>query len=222
MVLGRRGRETPFAAALCASIPDVVRRHIPRSVIMAARVAAWQQVTIPDDDPRRTLESVRDPLRRALLAVTLPLLKKTWRGEALCGAMAELKAHQAEILAWHLLPRLLSAPLVPAYAVETVAGLVQRIADGGHAVRGWGTAQEWVRLVRAEIARSRLGDTEAEYVFAVMVRSFPPPVGMSGAGVQQAWQGHLQECLDTWRTCASSLGAPPERAEREAAELDAA
>jgi hypothetical protein len=211
--LGRSGSQSHFAAALCASIPDTVRRHVPRSVILAAHTSAWQQVSMPAQDPRRILESVQDPLRRALLAVTLPRLRKGWRGEALCGAVASLPSHEAEILAWHLLPRLLAAPIVPAYVVETVAGVVQRVAVGGHVVRGWGAAQEWVRLVRARIAHSRLNDGEAEFLFAVMVRSFAPPVSMTGAAAQNAWQGHLQGCLGTWRTCAAALGAAPEHEE---------
>jgi MoxR-like ATPase len=221
-VLGRTGHEAHFGAALCASVPDVVRRHVPRSVLMAAHTAAWKQVSIPRHDPRRILEDVQDPLRRALLAVTLPRLRKDWRGEALCGAVASLPSSTAEILAWHLLPRVLEVPLVPAFAVETLAQLVGPVAEGGHTVRGWGAAQQWVREVRERIAQTRLSDRDAEFLFAVMVRSYPPSLSMTGGVLQQSWQGHLQECLGTWQTCAAALGAPPDHDADGADTLEAA
>jgi hypothetical protein len=189
---------------------------------MAAHTAAWKQVSIPRHDPRRVLEDVQDPLRRALLAVTLPRLRKDWRGEALCGAVASLPSSTAEILAWHLLPRVLEVPLVPAFAVETLAQLVGPVAEGGHTVRGWGAAQQWVREVRERIAQTRLSDRDAEFLFAVMVRSYPPSLSMTGGVLQQSWQGHLQECLGTWQTCAAALGAPPDHDADGADTLEAA
>jgi MoxR-like ATPase len=223
IALGRTGNEAHFGAALCASVPDVVRRHVPRSVLMSAHTAAWKHVAIPGHDPRRMLEDVQDPLRRALLAVTLPRLRKGWRGEALCGAVAALPAGHAQVLAWHLLPRLLEMPLVPAYAVETLAKLVTPLAEGGHTVRGWGAAQQWVTQVRERIAQTRLPDRDAEFLFAVMVGSHSPPVAITGTAVQQAWEEHLQDCMDVWRTCAAALGSLPGPAGEDAADtLEAA
>jgi MoxR-like ATPase len=205
--LGRNGAETPFIAALSASIPEVVRRAVPRAVILAAHKAAWQMTSIAADDPLRVIESVRDPLRRALLTVTMPRLRRALRGELLCGAVAALPAPEAEILGWHLLPRLLDRPIVPAFAVETVAQVVSRVAEGGQVVRGWGTAQEWVRLVRERIAATRLADNDAEYLFAVMVSSASPSPAMTGATEQREWEQRFARYLEVWTLCATSLGA---------------
>jgi MoxR-like ATPase len=207
MALGRVGAETPFISAVLASIPDVVRRAVPRAVILAAHKAAWQATKVPADDPHRVVESVRDPLRRALLAVTIPRLRRAARGELLCGAVAALPKPEAEILGWHLLPRLLERPIVPAFAVETIAQVVSVVAEGGQTVRGWGTAQEWVRLVRERIAASSLADSDAEYLFAVMVKHSPPPQGMTGATQQHDWLQRLDRYLELWTLCATSLGA---------------
>ena len=136
LALGRPTGDSAFAAALLASVPDVVRRPVPRSVLLAAHRAAWSEVKLPESDPRRALAAVRDPLRRATLAVTLPGLPATDRGEALCSALAAMKAYEAEIVAWLLLPRLLRDPVVPATAIETVGEIVARVAVGGHIVRG--------------------------------------------------------------------------------------
>ena len=95
LALGRPTGEPAFATALLSSIPDVVRRPVQRSALLAAHAAAWQHVTLPADDPRRVLEAVRDPLRRATLAVTLPGLPVAYRGEALCGALAAQKPWRA-------------------------------------------------------------------------------------------------------------------------------
>jgi MoxR-like ATPase len=220
--LGRAGGEAPFVGGLMVSVPDVVRRPIPRAVLLAAHRAAWNGIELPEDDPRRVVEAVKDPLRRSLVAVTLPDLRKSYRGELLCGAFAALPAHHAPILAWHLLPRLLDRPIVPAYAVETVAATLQPVADGGQAVRGWGTAQEWVRLVREALARTPLSNNAAEYLFNVVAREFPPPNQMTGGHIQ-SWRLQLEECLKVWTTCERALGGLPSEsrpdasAEREAA-----
>jgi MoxR-like ATPase len=203
--LGRGGAETPFIAGVLASIPDVVRRSVPRAVILAAHKAAWQTTKVPADDPRRVVESVRDPLRRALLAVSIPRLSRAARGELLCGAVAALPKPEAEILGWHMLPRLLERPMVPAFAVETVAQIVSVIAEGGQVVRGWGTAQEWVRLVRERIAASNLADNDAEYLFAVMVKHAPPSQSMTGATQQHEWRQRLDRYIEIWTLCATSL-----------------
>ena len=85
MVLGRDGDERACCTALLASIPDIARRHVSRVVIIAAHEAAWKESAMPLSDATRRLLSVRNPLRRATLAITLPKLPPELRGEALCG-----------------------------------------------------------------------------------------------------------------------------------------
>jgi MoxR-like ATPase len=193
LALGQPGGERAFAAALLSSIPDVVRRPIPRSVLLAAHASAWRHVSLPKDDPRRVLEAVREPLRRATLAVTLPKLSKTFRGEALCGALADLESYEAEILAWHLLPRLLEKRIVPATAVETVGEIVARVAEGGHTVRGNDGTRAWVGRARELVSGSPLSGDAAEYLFSVMCC----------AG---AWWSPVEKFLELWQTCAAALG----------------
>ncbi len=206
MVLGRRAGESAFAAALLASIPDAARRPIVRSALVAAHKAAWQHVSLPQEDPRRALEAVKDPARRATLAVTLPGLSIGYRGEALCGALAALKAHEAEILAWSLLPRLLTGRRVPATAVETVAEIVARVAAGGHRVRGFGAAHAWIGRARTRIAQSRLPTQTAEYLFSVVIRAFPPSNAMNGHADDRSWLEPVERCIGLWRDCEAALG----------------
>jgi MoxR-like ATPase len=206
LVLGRRAGEGAFAAALLASVPDVSRRPIPRSALLAAHKAAWRHVSLPKEDPRRALEAVRDPARRATLAVTLPGLPAGYRGEAICGALAALRPHEAEVLAWSLLPRLLTGRRVPATAAETVAEIVARVAVGGHPVRGFGAAQAWVGNARSLIARSRLPAETAEYLFAVVVRSFSPSNAMNGHADDRSWREPVEQCIGLWRECEAALG----------------
>jgi MoxR-like ATPase len=206
LVLGARGGERAFAAALLASVPDVVRRPIPRSALLAAHAAAWRHVSLPKEDPRRVLEAVREPVRRATLAVTLPRLPVTYRGEALCGALAAMKPWEAEIVAWVLLPRLLSRRIVPATATEAVAEIVERIAAGGHEVRGFGAAQAWVGKARTLIAGSRLPTQTAEYVHSVVCHAFPPSNLMNGHADDRSWRGPVERCLELWRECDAALG----------------
>jgi MoxR-like ATPase len=206
LVLGRRTGESAFAAALLASVPDVARRPIPRSSLIAAHRAAWRHVSLPKADPRRTLEAVRDPARRATLALTLPRLGAGYRGEALCGALAALRPHEAEVLAWSLLPRLLSGVRVPATAVETVATIVARVAVGGHPVRGFGAAQAWVGNARALIAHSKLPTQTAEYLFAVVLRAFSPSNALNGHADDRSWRDPVERCIALWRDCEAALG----------------
>src|SRR5690606_12079576 len=84
--------------------------------------------------------------------------------------------------------------------------LVSEVAEGGHTVRGWGTASQWLHDVRAAIATSHLANTDAEYLLAVVVRSYGPSLAMTGATHQHTWQQPLAACMDTWHTCASALG----------------
>jgi MoxR-like ATPase len=206
LVLGRRQGESAFAAALLASVPDVVRRPVPRAVLLAAHRSAWRHVSLPKADPRRALEAVKDPARRATLAVTLPGLSAGYRGEALCGALAALARWEAEIVAWSLLPRLLDGRKVAATAVETVAEIVARVAAGGHQVRGFGAAITWVGRARDEIARSRLPTQTAQYLFAVVVAGCSPSNQMNGHPNDRSWQEAVARCIALWRTCEGALG----------------
>lgn len=97
LALGRPGDERACRAALLASIPDIVRTRIARSTLLAAHEAAWRETSLDDDDPRRTLLSVKEPLHRALLSLTLPTLAPIVRSEALCGARAELSKADASV-----------------------------------------------------------------------------------------------------------------------------
>jgi len=206
LVLGRRAGESAFAAALLASVPEVARRPIPRSTLIAAHRAAWRHVSLPKEDPRRVLEAVRDPVRRATLAVTLPRLPAGYRGEALCGALAALRPYEAEILAWSLLPRLLSGGRVPATAAETVAEIVARVAVGGHEVRGFNSAQTWIGRARALIARSNLPTQTADYLFAVVLRTAGPSNAMNGHSDDRSWQEPVERCIALWGDCEAALG----------------
>jgi MoxR-like ATPase len=214
LALGRTRGESAFAAALLASIPDVARRPILRSALLAAHTAAWRHVALPEEDPERLLEAVRDPVRRATLSITLPGLATQYRGEALCGALAALPRSEAEIVSWVLLPRLLTEPMVPATAVETVAEIVAPVAKGGHAVRGFGTAQAWTGRARSFIAQSGLPTQSAEYLFGVVCRAFPPSNAMNGHPDDRSWQAPIERCLELWRTCEAALGSAA-REERE-------
>ncbi|HYW51934.1 MAG TPA: AAA family ATPase, partial [Gemmatimonadaceae bacterium] len=60
LALGLRSDAQACLAAVLASMPDTVRRVIPRATLQAAHEAAWQQVALADDDPLRALLAVRD------------------------------------------------------------------------------------------------------------------------------------------------------------------
>jgi MoxR-like ATPase len=219
-VLGRRGAGDAFVSALLASIPDVVRRPVSRAQQLAAHKGAWEQVSLPDEDPLRLLLAVRDPVRRAALATTLPGLAANTRGEALCGALGQLSKTDAAIVAWHLLPRLLRRErLVPATAVETVATIVESVASGGHAVRGWDAAAKWVADVRALVATSALAGEDAEYLCNALCKFAQIPTQLAGGTSTSAKHDIVDPALDVWARIAAALGAPdthdappPERA----------
>jgi MoxR-like ATPase len=207
-VLGRRGAGNAFAAALLASIPDVVRRPVSRAQLLAAHKGAWEQVSLPDQDPIRLLLGVRDPARRAILATTLPGLKAPVRGEALCGALGQLSKIDAAIVAWHLLPRLLRrGRLVPATAVETVATLVDSVASGGHQVRGWDASSQWVAGLRSRVAKSGLADEDAEYLSNALCAYSPLPTQLAGGTSPTAQRDVVERALEVWHRCEAALGA---------------
>ena len=210
VMLGRPQGGDAFLAALLASIPEVVRRQVPRTKLLAAHRQAWEQVTVPEDTPERQLLAVQDPVRRAALALTLHGVPAPARGEALCGALAQLSPINAALVAWQLLPRLQAADrAVPATAVETVATIVAPIANGGAAVRGWGAAAQWVGAVRSAVARSPLAAEDAEYVGNAICTLAPVPPQQSAGIRPQAIDDQLvAPALATWQACAAALGTP--------------
>ena len=210
-VLGHRTGSDAVAKALFASIPDIVRRPISRTTLLAAHKGAWEQVALPKNNPTRLLLTVRDPVRRAALALTIPGLKPAMRGEALCGALGTLPKLDAAIAAWLLLPRISgSARVVPATAVESVAGIVLPVANGGVAVQGWRAAADWVRHVRTFVAESPLGGEDAEYLCnAICTHTPPPPQLSAGYTATYVRDDLVAPALETWRRCAAALGDLP-------------
>lgn len=212
LMLGRRRDGDAFLLALQASIPEVVRRPVPRTKMLAAHRQAWEQVTVPEETPERQLLAVRDPIRRAALALTLHGVPAPARGEALCGALAQLSPTDAAIVAWQLLPRLhVPDRAVPATAVETVAGIVAPVANGGIAVRGWGAAVQWVADVRALIAATALEREDAEYLCNAVCALAPIVPQASEGSRRAAVEAQLvAPALATWHACAAALGQGPD------------
>jgi len=206
LVLGRETGEAAFVCGLLASIPDIIRRHVPRSTLLAAHKTAWEVSALPKSDPRQILASVLDPIERALLSITLPGVRPEVRGEALCGALGAAKKHESEILSWLLLPRLLRAEIVPGTALETVAEIVSRVAEGGHSVRGFGKANAWITQTRSGISQTKLPPESADYLFSVIVRQFAPSAQLSAGGSEEIWKNPIQQCLALWERCDRALG----------------
>lgn len=206
--LGRRTDDSAFAAALFASIPDIVRRPISRTMLLAAHKGAWEQVALPEEDPARLLISVADPVRRATLALTIPGLKPALRGEAICGALAQLSKVDAAIVAWLLLPRIMSGSRqVPATAIETVANIANAIIAGGQSVRGYGTTATWVARVRAQVALSALCAEDAEYLCNALCGLAPIPTQLAaGSSATSVSDELVKPALETWHRCAAALG----------------
>src|SRR5690606_20565595 len=205
------GAERAACAALLASIPDVVRRRVPRATLLAAHKAAWREAAMPESDPKRILFAVRDATRRATLAITLPGLAAELRGEALAGALAEMHQHQAEILAWHIFPRVLSAgPAsdggLPATAIEVVGEIVGRVATGGAEVRGFGTQRDWALEVRRQLAASGVPAQEVEYLHGVLVRAFTLPQSATGLAPNTGVEVLVRQSLEFRTRCLKALG----------------
>ena len=206
--LGRRTDESAFAAAVLASIPDVARRQVSRTHLLVAHKAAWEQIVLPESDPVRLLLAVQDPVRRATLALTLPGVKPAVRGEALCGALAQLSRVDAAIVARLVMPRLAAcAGRVPATAVETTAEIMNGIAIGGHSVRGYASTATWVAHVRALVAETTLDTEAAEYLCNTICALAPlPPQLASGMARQSVNETIVKPAIDTWTRCAAALG----------------
>ena len=204
LALGLGANDRAVRAGVLASIPDIVRRHIPRATILAAHEAAWREVALDADDPRRTLLGVRDPLQRALLALTLPRVKPLVRGEALCSALAELPRSDAQVVAWAALEHVLDTRRVPATAAETVATLVAEIAKDGVTVRGYSPHRAWAVQVRATLSKHDLPVADLEYLHGVLATHAVPSAQQTGFALP-AVEPAIDRLLEVLRASRTAL-----------------
>jgi len=211
LALGLPGDERACRAALLSSIPETVRRHIPRAKLLAAHEAAWRETSLDADDPRRTLLAVRDPLQRALLSLTLPRLTRVVRGEALSGALAELPPMDARVVAWTILPHILDATLVPPIAIETVATLIEDIAFDGAAVSGYGPHREWAIRVRTALSKTTLPGPTAEFIHGVIAKHATPAAQLTGSALPDPLDVIARLC-EVRAACVSAIGDVPHAA----------
>ncbi len=214
LALGLSGDEPACRAALLASIPDIVRTRIARTTLLAAHEAAWRETSLDDDDPRRTLLAVKDPLHRALLSLTLPTLAPIVRSEALCGALAELPKAEACVVAWCVLPHVLDTNVITAIAAETTATLVAAVARDGATVRGFGPHREWAVKLRSSLSQSSLAPNDAEYLHGVIATHFTPPQQLTGTALTDPMSiiDRLVGIVDSCRTALSPNVPTPSRA----------
>lgn len=186
LALGLASDDRACRAAVLSSIPDVVRTKVSRATLLAAHEAAWRETSMDNDDPRRTLLSVRDPLRRALLSLSLPGISSVIRGEALCTALADLPAAEATMVAWTVLPTVLDTHLVPATTVETVASLVSGIVYGGAQVSGFGPHRDWAIDVRRRLSHNALPANDLEFMHGVIAKFCTPAQQLTGVELPNA------------------------------------
>ena len=208
LALGLAGDARACQAALLSSIPDVVRRRISRTTLLAAHEAAWRETALDDDDPRRTLLAVRDPLRRVLLALSLPGLASIVRGEAVCTGLADLPAMERHAVAWFVLPHLMAGTMVPVTTTETVAGLVADIAFDGVAVRGYGPHRDWAIAVRTALSRTSLPGRDAEFLHGVIAKHATPPGQLTGT-ILPLPAALIAQLTELRSTCLAALGPIP-------------
>ena len=204
LALGLPGDERACRSALLSSIPDVVRKRVARATLLAAHEAAWRETSLANDDPRRTLLSVRDPLRRALLALSLPGVAKRIRGEALCAALADLPPEEARMVAWTVLPAVLDTNLVPAVAAETVASLVAGIAFNGAEVTGFGPHREWAVDVRRRLSNTSLPPADLEFLHGVIAKHCTPPQQLTGTKLPDA-EAVIKRLISVRDACLAAL-----------------
>jgi MoxR-like ATPase len=210
IALGRPGDERAACAALLASIPDIVRRQVPRNTLLAAHTAAWRECAMPLTDPVRVLLSVTDPHQRAALALSLPDVPTAVRGEVLCDALSAMPRVECEVLAWHLFPRVLSGTVgvsaLPATAIEMIANVVGSIANSGHTVRGYGPQRVWASDARALLAQSSLPNAELEYLHGVVSRAFGLPESATGFEYGATARVAVQRVIEVRAHCLQLLG----------------
>jgi MoxR-like ATPase len=204
LALGLAGDERACRSTVLSSIPDVVRTRVSRATLLTAHEAAWRETRMTDDDPRRTLLSVRDPLRRALLSLSLPGVASVIRGEALCTALSEMPAAESTLFAWTVLPTLLSGDLVPATAVETVASLVSSIAYGGAEVRGFGPHRDWAIDVRRRLSLTTLPANDLEFMHGVIAKFCTPAQQLTGFTLPNA-ESSIVRLLEVRDACLAAL-----------------
>jgi MoxR-like ATPase len=207
LVLGRPGDERAACAALYASIPDVVRRVIPRSTLLAAHQVAWREAAIDPTDPVNALLAVRDPRQRAVLALALPDIPMGTRGEVLCEALSAMPQVECEVLAWQLFPRVLRNDVLPATAIEMIAEVVARIATTGEQVNGYSPQREWAVKARAALAASALPNAELEYLHGVIARAYGLPESATGFDIQHGVAAAVARVLEVRGTVLAQLGA---------------
>lgn len=205
LALGRPGDARACLAALLTSVPDTVRRVIPRSKLQAAHEGAWQQASLADDDPLRTLLAVREPLQRVLLSLTLPALPILARGDALCTALAALPPIDALAVAWFVLPHLLANPLVSLAATETVAGMVSAVAFDGVNVNGYDPQRIWALAVRTALSKTKLPARDAEFLHGAIAKHATPGGQLTGTALQ-APQSLIEHLLSLRDECNAALG----------------
>ncbi|MEN9592798.1 MAG: hypothetical protein RJA21_1272, partial [Gemmatimonadota bacterium] len=204
LALGLASDERACRATVLSSIPDVVRTRVSRAALLAAHQAAWRETRMSNDDPRRTLLSVLDPLRRALLSLSLPGVSSVIRGEALCTALADMPTAESTMFAWTVLPALLGMNLVPATAVETVASLVSSIAYGGAEVRGFGPHREWAINVRRRLSLTALPANDLEFMHGVIAKCCTPAQQLTGVPLPDA-DKVIVRLLEVREACLASL-----------------
>ncbi len=205
LALGLPGDARACLAALLVSMPESVRRVISRVTLQTAHEAAWRQVSLPDDDPMRTLLAVRDPVQRALLSLTLPGMPMLARGEVLCSALAGLPPVDRLTVAWFVLPHLIERPLVSLSAMETVATIVQDIACNGVRVTGYAPHRAWAVNLRSELSRTTLAAQDAEFIHGVLAQHATPPAQQTGTDMPQP-RALIARVLALHGACVAALG----------------
>jgi hypothetical protein len=203
--LGRPVGRDAFALTLQSALPDIVRRVVRPSVLLAAHGAAWQMISVPESDPHRTLLRVSDPVRRAALALNLPGLRPEFRVSAITGALRALEAPHAAMLAWQLATPLADRDDIPATALETVVDIVRRITEGGATVRGYGAQRQWITDLRHMLAQSPLGQRDADFVYGALLTAYQqqlPAVSQQGLSILEGW---VQDHLSFWHDCRAAL-----------------
>jgi MoxR-like ATPase len=205
LALGRGSDELACQAAVLASIPDIVRRKIPRATLLVAHQAAWQQTSLPDDDPARTLMTVRDPLARLLLALKLPGVPTLARGEVLCTALAELPEAERQVVAWVVLSYLIAEPLVPLAAIETVALIVDTIVFDGVSVRNDDRSRAWLVALRQALQTAGIPLRDEDVIFSVISAQHASTAGTPGADLPPVAQP-ANALLAVRSACLDSLG----------------